>query len=117
MNKLRLHVLIAAVCPIDGVGGQQGSVRVDYRPEATTEQRASAQAVVDAFDWSLAAQTEWEENQQPERKALRLAAAQAIADNLVYLAITTPTAAQVRQQTDALTRQVTHLIRRLIQID
>lgn len=61
---LRLHAAIAAVCPItgvsDGTPGDSATVRVDYDPGATTEQRAAAQAVVDGFDWSTEAQLAWE---------------------------------------------------------
>jgi hypothetical protein len=42
---------IAAVCPIFGVSGDRNSLRIDYRPEATAEQRAAAEAVAAAFDW------------------------------------------------------------------
>jgi hypothetical protein len=52
----RLNAAIAAVCPIDGVSvgtiGDPATVRIDYRPEATTEQRAAAQAALAAFDWN-----------------------------------------------------------------
>lgn len=117
----RLNAVCSAAAPVLGVSvgtlGESSTVRIDFRPEATAEQRAAAQAVVNAFDWSPEAQAAWEADRQPERKALRMAAAQAIADNLAYLALATPTAVQVRQQTDALTRQVNHLIRRLTQID
>ena len=44
---------IKAVCPIDGVAvGQpddKSTWRIDFKPEATTAQRAQAQAVVNAF--------------------------------------------------------------------
>lgn len=117
----RLDALVRAAAPIHGVGvgtlGDSSTVRIDFRPDATPEQRAAAQAVVDSFDWSDAAQSAWEADRVPERKALRAAAATALAANANYLAIATPTASQVRQQTEALTRQVQHLIRRLAQID
>ena len=95
-----------------GTPGDPATVRVQ-----PADQQAAAQAAIGAFDWSPAAQAAWEEDRKPERKALRAAAAQAIADNLAYLAIPTPTAAQVRQQADALTRQVNALIRRVVQLD
>lgn len=55
----RLNDSIAAVCPIDGValldlGKHQ--VRVDYKADATAEQREAAQLVLEAFDWSDDAQ-------------------------------------------------------------
>ena len=46
--------LIKAVCPIDGVSigtwTDKMTWRIDFTPEATTEERAAAQSVVDAFD-------------------------------------------------------------------
>lgn len=77
----------------------------------------AAQAVVDAFDWSDAAQQAWEEDQRPERKAIRQAAAAAVTDNQTYLAIATPTAVQVAAQVRRLTQQNIAIIRRIIQID
>lgn len=121
MTTARLDSLIRPVAPIDGISvgtpGDSSTVRIDFRDDATPQQRAAARAVVDSFDWSDAAHAAWEDDRQPERKALRVAAASALAANADYLAIPTPTAAQVRQQTEALTRQVQHLIRRLAQID
>lgn len=57
---LRLHEAVAAVCPVLGVSGDSAAVRLDFAPAATTEQRAAAQAVADAFDWSPEAQAAWE---------------------------------------------------------
>lgn len=114
----RLDSQIRAVCPIDGVARlRDGTVRIDFRPEATDQQRAAAQAVVDSFDWSQAAQDAWEEDQHPERKALRQAAVQAVADIDTYLAIANPTNAQVVAQVRRLSQYTRSIIRRLIQID
>lgn len=41
--------------PIHGVSGSQGSIRIDFKPEATAQQRTNAQTIVDNFDWSPAA--------------------------------------------------------------
>lgn len=38
---------IAAVCPIDGVSS---SGRIDFKPEATEEQKAAAEVVLKSFD-------------------------------------------------------------------
>jgi hypothetical protein len=56
----RLHQVISAVCPIEGVAGVQGSVTITYAPAATQPQRDAAAAALAAFDWSGAAQTLWE---------------------------------------------------------
>lgn len=54
-----LDIAIKAVCPIDGVSGSPGgSMRIDYRPEATSEQRSAAEAVLASFDWN--ASPPWE---------------------------------------------------------
>lgn len=56
----RLDALVRAACPaIDGVS-MSVPPRINFRPEATPEQRAAAQAVVDGFNPSDAAQAEWE---------------------------------------------------------
>ena len=59
----RLHKTISTVCPIDGVSvivpGDLNTVRIDYSPSATTEQRAAAGAALTAFDWSPQADTAW----------------------------------------------------------
>lgn len=47
MSITELHRRVAAVCPIDGVGGDKS---IAYRPEATTQQRADAKAIADAYD-------------------------------------------------------------------
>lgn len=54
MNIQRLHALIAAVCPIEGVSIRDLNDRskwdVFFSPEATRAQRSAAAAVVSAFD-------------------------------------------------------------------
>jgi len=45
---------IKVVCPIDGVSlgrkDDKSTWRIDFKPEATAQQRTDAQAVVEAFD-------------------------------------------------------------------
>lgn len=113
----RLHSLIALACPIDGVAGEQGSVRIDFRESATQPERDAANAIVASFDWSLAAHEAWEADQKPERKAIRAAAAQAIADNEAFLATTSPNNAQVLAQVKTITRQINKLIPFVAKID
>lgn len=111
---LSLHAAIASVCPIDGVS-RDG--RIDYAQRATAEQRAAALGVFAGFDFSDAAQAVREAQSIPERKDLRDQAAQAIADNDTYLALASPSNAQVSAQVRRLTQQNKRLIARLIQVD
>lgn len=55
----RLHYTLEAVCPISGVSGSQGNVRIDYKAEATSQQQTNAQNALAAFDWSQAAHDLW----------------------------------------------------------
>ena len=112
----RLHTLIEAVCPIHGVAGDQAGVRIDFRDEATAQQRADAQTVVSSFDWSDAAHQQWLADRVPEKRDLLAAAAQAVADNDAYLSIASPTNAQNLAQIRRLTNQNNRIIRRLIKI-
>lgn len=88
-----LDAALRAVAPILGVSiGRQddkSTWRIDFAPEATTEQRAAAQGVVDAFD---AAAVEAEE-------AAKVAAIDALAlsahADAVFQALKTATAAQI----------------------
>lgn len=54
----RLTEAVSAVCPINGISGTVER-RIDYRPEATAEQRAAAQSALAAFDWSQSAHDAW----------------------------------------------------------
>lgn len=53
MNLAYLTAQIQAVCPIDGVSigrpDTKATWRIDFRPEATAQQRLDAQAVLDAY--------------------------------------------------------------------
>lgn len=53
MNTVaHLDQAVKKVCPIHGVARlREGTVRIDFKDEATPAQRAAAQAVVDAWDW------------------------------------------------------------------
>lgn len=79
---IRLEETIAAVCPIHGVSGT-ANTRIDYRDEATTEQRAAAQAALAAFDWSQAAHDAWI---LAKRKAAATAAINASMDESIVVA-------------------------------
>jgi predicted DNA-binding transcriptional regulator YafY len=60
MTLARLsNTIKAAGIPIDGASGDSAAVRIDFKPEATAPQRAQAEAIVAAFDWSDAAHQVW----------------------------------------------------------
>lgn len=56
--QTQVHAAVASVCPIDGISfgkiADKTTWRIDFKVEASTAQRASAQAVIDAFDPTLA---------------------------------------------------------------
>lgn len=66
--RKRLHDQVLAVCPIVGVAigtfGVSSSVVISFDPAATAGQRTAAQGVVNAFDWSDAAQATYDNLQQ-----------------------------------------------------
>lgn len=91
--------------------------RIHYALEATEQQRADGDAVLASFDWSDSAHQAWLDNQKPERRDLRHAATQAIADIDAYLAIGSPNNAQVVAQVRRLSQYTKAIIKRLVQID
>lgn len=117
----RLHQAVEAVAPISmialGTFGDSSSVRIEFTPTATPQQRAAARAAVDGFDWSQAAQDAWVAALVPERKDLRDQAAQAVADLDAFLAITSPTQVQTLAVVRKLCQQNKRIIARLIQVD
>lgn len=118
MSKIqRLDATIRALAPIDGVSVVGQTATISFQAAATQPQRDAANAALASFDWSDAAQVAWEDVQAPERTTLRQAAAQAVSDNNTFLAIGSPTNAQVVAQVKRLTQECTALIKRLIQID
>jgi hypothetical protein len=54
MIAAKLDAALRSVCPIDGVSigrkDDKATWRIDFKDEATSEQRTAAQAVLDAFD-------------------------------------------------------------------
>lgn len=48
MNAKKLHISIAAVCPIDGVNSNRV---ITFKPEATELQKQAAQAIADSWDF------------------------------------------------------------------
>jgi hypothetical protein len=111
-----LEAVRAAAPAVTGLSvGQVGaSSTVQVEPAYA---QAQAQATINAFDWSQAAHDAWVADQKPERKALRQQAAQAIADNEAYLAVASPSNAQVVAHVRRLTEQNNRIIKRLVQVD
>lgn len=77
-NVQRLHDTIESVCPIDGVSvgnwGQAGTVRIDFDPTATDQQKSAAQQALASFDWSDAAEAAWEAAQNTSQTIGNLSA-------------------------------------------
>lgn len=114
-RRARLHAILPAGVRLVPVSLTTSPPTVRVEPPSS-----AATAAITAFDWTDAAQAAWEDDQKPERKSLRSAAAKALADNAAYLALTPAQRAATPNQvaqTDALTRQVSALIRRLVQLD
>ena len=96
-QRLTEFVAAANGSPVDVSIGRIGqSATVQLRPDTTAGREALA-----AFDWSEEAHAAWLEDQQPERKGLRQAASQAIADNEAFLANNSPNNAMVLSQVRA----------------
>lgn len=113
----RLDAAIRFVCPIYGVGEYpDGGIRIDYKPEATEQQRAAALAVVAGFDFTGEADDAWEESRHVERKTLREQAAAAIDANQTFAALANPNNAQTLAQVKRLTQQNTRIIRCLVEL-
>lgn len=118
MRVSRIAERMAALgLPVADVQTNGEQVEVSYLRELTPEERAAAAAAIAAEPVSAAADAAYAAARNPERKGLRDAAAQAIADNQVYLAVASPTSAQNTAQLRHLTRICNRLIARVIQIE
>lgn len=114
-----LDKAIASVAPIDGVclrTRNPPTVEIQFRPEATTAQRAAAQAIVDGWDWSAEAEAAREEAREeaanPEWTAVRRALAEIESDAAAWEAIKdTASAAQTRAAFTKLVGHVTKVAR------
>lgn len=57
MEVSDLHNAIVAVAPIFGVAigirADKATWRIDFKPEATSQQRAAAQAIIDGFNFNV----------------------------------------------------------------
>ncbi len=123
MNNARFREAVEAVCRLkttrEAVNPDGTTASLSFVPEddETPARIAAAQAIADSFDPSPAALAAWLENKNPERKNIRQAAVQAVADNAAFLNLANPTNAQILNQVKRLTQQNTAVIKRLIQLD
>lgn len=108
-----LTTALAAAAPIDGVCLRTRNppvVEIQFKAEATPQQRAAAQAIVDGWDWSAEAAREAAAN--PERTAVRRALAEIESDAAAWEAIKdTASAAQTRAAFTKLVGHVTKVAR------
>ncbi len=110
----RFSQTIAPLAPIVGSTFQAGVVTIDFRPAATQPQKDAAALAAATFDWSAAAQAAWQDQQNPDRTNVKQQAQSAIATNNAFLAIVgNPTNAQVLAQVQALTQEMTAVIKYL----
>ncbi len=113
---------LEAVCPTDPITFADVPIiegRVNFRPDvsATSQQIASAQAFIAAFDWSKEATQAWIEAKEPAIKDIKDSAIQMVADIDAYIAIAdTATAVQVRAEVKALDQRMKRLIKALARI-
>lgn len=115
MKLSRLSELLkAAGIHFESVVERDGELYIIGTPP---ESQAAADAVLSAFDPSPEADAVWAENQFPERRNLRQAATQALADIDTYLSIASPNNAQVVAQVRRLSQYTKAVIKRLVQID
>ena len=116
----RLQIAVSAVCPgaelSVGTIGVSASVTLRFPVGATAQQQSDAQTVVNAFDWSAAADAAYKDAQQPDYAALRDQATAAFNGNATYLAIGSPTNVQVAAQVQALTQQNQKIIKALAKL-
>lgn len=115
----RLHdTLSTAGVPVVSVtliADNTATIQLD--PSATPSQVTQGGTILSAFDWSQSAQNAWAEGRHPDRKAIREAAVNAIADLDAFIAIAGPTNAQTLAIVRKLCQQNKQIIKRLIQID
>lgn len=120
-NKInRLFETLAATAPIFGASvpnvGSSVGVRIDFTPAATGAQQTAANNALTAFDWSDAADLAWKDTQNPDFATMRDNAVSAFNSNTTYLAIASPSNAQVAAQVRTLTQQNNQIIKALAKL-
>jgi hypothetical protein len=114
---MRLDAAVRAVAPIWGVAiGAGNAVSVDYQPTATQAHRDAAAAVIAGFDWSAAADAAYRDAQEPDLATLRDQATQAVADISTFLAIASPSNAQLAAEVKAIDQRQRAIIKALARL-
>lgn len=111
---LRLHAAVEAVCPIIGVGQNAPPAvgyRIDFKAEATEQQKLDAVEVLNNFDFSESLNEPWLESRLTDRKELLDDADVAIEANQTFLALPSPNNAQTLAQVKRLTQQNIRIIK------
>lgn len=76
MKAQDLNTAISAVCPIDGVSigrwNDRATWRIDFKSEATPDQRAAAQTVINTFDTLVSVKSEFCVQIDTDAEAVRL---------------------------------------------
>lgn len=112
-----LHTSIAKVCPIEGLSFNKDKIRIDFAPEATTDQRTAARTLRDEWLVKTDAEKELVREQQgaidnPEKSDFKSQVASDIETIDNYFAIAAPTNAQHFAQL----RELSRITRRLLRI-
>jgi siroheme synthase (precorrin-2 oxidase/ferrochelatase) len=104
-QRIKEHIEAAIGISVDVSIGAGDPPEVRVVPDSP-----QAQAAVATIDWTSEAHAAWQENKRPERKSLREAAQQALADNAAFMADASVTQAEAVAQIKRLTQQVSKLI-------
>ena len=109
--------LAGAGVPVDTVTlTGKASASVSYQSWATDAQRSLGKSLLDEYDWTDDAEKIWQDAQNPDLSTLRNATDQAVADINTYLALPSPTNAQVVAMVSRLCVNVRAITKRLVQI-
>jgi prolyl-tRNA synthetase len=116
----RLYLQLQQACPIvsASIGTIGVSASVTFQPQATATaaQIAAAHNVIQTFDWSDTATQTYKDSLEPDLVALRNQAAAALAAINTYLAIPTPTLAQVTAEVKAIDLRQQQIIKALARV-
>lgn len=116
----RLYAQLQAACPIVsasiGRDGDSSTVRFQPAASATPAQITAAQNLISTFDWSDAATQTYQDAQEPDLVNLRNQATTALSAIQTYLAIPSPTQAQVVAEVRAIDQRQQQIIKALARL-